>query len=342
MSDFVPDFQVIHIGINATDEASAKKAAEEFSARFGFPVKDGKSSIFAAKSIEVMKKPLLGAMGHIAVGTHDVDAAVAYFEERGYAFRKNTLKRDENGMATAVYFTDDIAGFAVHLLKMEDNSEPSRDDIVEKIKRDKLIAIVRGIYGQDCINLAHALQAGGINLLEVTFDRAHPETFKDTASAISATKTALGRTIVVGAGTVMSVETVEMAYKAGARYIISPNTDVDVIKRTVALGMVSIPGAVTPTEIEVAHKAGADFVKIFPAGALGPQYIKAICAPLNHVKMLAVGGVNEKNIPEFLAAGAMGCGVGGGLVEKSRVASGAFDEITRLAKVFVEATNKKV
>ena len=342
MSDFIPDFKVIHIGINAADESSAQRAAEEFSARFGFPVKGGNSSIFADKSIEIMKKPFLGAMGHIAVGTHDVDAAVAYFEARGYAFRKDTLKRGEDGVAKAVYFADDIAGFAVHLLKTENKTEPSRDDIVEKIKRDKLIAIIRGVYGQDCVNLARALQAGGINLLEVTFDRAHPETFKDTASAILAAKAALGEKIAVGAGTVMSVETVEMAYEAGARYIISPNMDVDVIRRTVALGMVSMPGAVTPTEIEAAHNAGADFVKIFPAGTLGPKYIKAICAPLNHVKILAVGGVNEKNIPDFLAAGVVGCGVGGGLVDKSKIAAGAFDEITSLAKVFVEASNKKV
>ena len=101
--------------------------------------------------------------------------------------------------------------------------------------------------------------------------------------------------------------------------------------------MVSMPGALTPTEVLQAHKAGADFVKLFPAGNLGPGYLKSVAAPINHVKLLAVGGVNEKNVAEFLKAGAVGAGVGGNLVNKTWIAEGKFQEITALAKTFTDA-----
>jgi hypothetical protein len=94
-------------------------------------------------------------------------------------------------------------------------------------------------------------------------------------------------------------------------------------------------GALTPTEIVTAHRCGADFVKVFPTSSLGAGYIKAVCAPLNHIRMLAVGGVNENNVAEFLAAGVVGAGVGGNLVNKKWIAAGEFDKITELAKQYV-------
>ena len=142
--------------------------------------------------------------------------------------------------------------------------------------------------------------------------------------------------MIFGAGTVTSLEMVELAKNAGARFIVSPDTNEAVIRATAAAGMVSMPGALTPTEIVTAHACGADFVKLFPAATQGIAYLKAITAPLNHIRLLAVGGVTEKNAADFLAAGAVGLGVGGNLVNKSWIASGEFDKITACAKEFIK------
>ena len=118
-------------------------------------------------------------------------------------------------------------------------------------------------------------------------------------------------------------------------FIISPDCNVDVIRRTRELGMVSMPGVLTPTEIMTAHRAGADYVKLFPVGNLGVSYVKALRAPISHVKLMAVGGVNEGNIADFLAAGVYGVGVGGNLANKKWIEAGEFDKITETAKNMV-------
>ncbi len=212
-----------------------------------------------------------------------------------------------------------------------------RETIIQSVLDHKLIAIVRGVYGEDCLKLAEALCEGGIRMLEVTFDQAKPETWKETANTIRQLNSRLGERMHFGAGTVTSVELVDMAREAGAKFIVSPDFEPSVIRATVAAGMVSMPGAMTPTEAIQAHRAGADFVKMFPAGNLGADYIKSVAAPLNHIKLLAVGGVNEKNVAEFMAAGAVGAGVGGNLVNKTWIAEGKFQEITNLAKTFTDA-----
>ena len=143
--------------------------------------------------------------------------------------------------------------------------------------------------------------------------------------------------MMVGAGTVTTPELVELAASAGAQYIISPDVNVDVIHRTRELGLVSLPGAMTPTEVMTAHLAGADFVKLFPAGNLGISYVKAIRAPISHVKLLAVGGVNEDNVADFLHAGMVGAGVGGNLANKKWIEAGEYDKITQTARKLLDA-----
>lgn len=211
-----------------------------------------------------------------------------------------------------------------------------REAIIQKVLDKKVIAIVRGVYGEDCINLAKALYAGGIELLEVTFDQSKPEALQQTSETIHSLVETLGDKMAFGAGTVTSQEMLELAKNAGAQFVVSPDTNELVIKATVAAGMVSMPGAMTPSEILVAHSYGADFVKVFPTASLGASYIKAVRGPINHVRLLAVGGVNEKNIGEFLKAGASGAGVGGNLVNKNWIAAGEFDKITALAKEFCQ------
>ena len=212
-----------------------------------------------------------------------------------------------------------------------------REEAIAKIQEEKIIAIVRGVGAEACRKVADALYEGGIRLMEITFDQKDPASFAATGGAIRAIGEAYAGRMLVGAGTVTSVELVELAASAGARYIISPDVNVDVIRRTRELEMVSLPGAMTPTEVMTAHNAGADFVKLFPAGNLGVSYIKAIRAPISHVKLLAVGGVNEDNVAEFLHAGLVGAGVGGNLANKKWIEAGEYHKITETARKLVDA-----
>ncbi len=213
------------------------------------------------------------------------------------------------------------------------------NDLMEKVRRDKLIAIVRGLGRDHMLSLAGALIEGGITMIEVTFNQARPETWTDTRAAIHSIAEEFQGVVVAGAGTVMSVEQANMAKDAGAEYIVAPNVDEAVIREAKRLGMGAFPGALTPTECQAAHLAGADAVKLFPAGDLGPGYLKAIRAPLSHIEFLAVGGVNEKNAAEFLKAGAVGLGVGGSLVNREWIEAGEFCKITALARAYRKAVD---
>ena len=214
-----------------------------------------------------------------------------------------------------------------------------REQVIQAVLDKKVVAIVRGVYGQDCLNLAKALYEGGICLLEVTFDQSNRELWQRTADTIRLLATELGDKMIFGAGTVTSTELVAIAKDAGAEFIVSPDTNREVIEATVQAGMVSMPGALTPTEILTAHHYGADFVKLFPVSNLGTAYVKAVRGPLNHIRLLAVGGVNEKNAGEFMQAGCNGVGVGGQLVNKQWITNGEFDKITAVAKELTANVN---
>jgi 2-dehydro-3-deoxyphosphogluconate aldolase/(4S)-4-hydroxy-2-oxoglutarate aldolase len=211
-----------------------------------------------------------------------------------------------------------------------------REEVVRRILNTKLIAIVRGIEGESCMALAETLCESGVKMIEFTFDPKNPAENNKVADTINAVRARFGDKLLPGAGTVTSPDLVDAAGSAGALYIISPDMNPAVIERTRERGLVSIPGAFSPTEILSAHRAGADFVKIFPASVLGPEYIKAIRVPINHVKLLAVGGINAENIGAFLSAGAVGAGVGGNLVSKKLVAEGKFSEIGEYARTLVK------
>ena len=210
-----------------------------------------------------------------------------------------------------------------------------RETIIQKILDEKVIAIVRGVYDEDCVSLARALAEGGVTMLEVTFDQKSAEERRRTCNTIRMLVKELGDRMAFGAGTVTSVEMVEMTRDAGGQFVVSPDTNEEVIRATVAAGMVSIPGALTPTEIAQAHRYGADFVKLFPASNMGAGYLKAICAPLSHVRILAVGGVDTDNVKDFMAAGAVGAGVASCLFKKEWVRDGEWEKITDAAKSFV-------
>ena len=207
-----------------------------------------------------------------------------------------------------------------------------REKVLEWIEKYKVVAILRGADPEQCRKMAQAIYDGGFKLLEITYDMKNPASWQATADTIGALAKEYEGRMFVGAGTVTSVELVEMTAKAGGTFIISPDTDVDVIKKTRELGLVSMPGALTPSEIKVAHNAGADLVKLFPADVMGPKYIKAVRAPLGHIKLVATGGINEKNLADYLAAGASGAGIGGNLANKAWADAGEYDKITEVAR----------
>lgn len=211
-----------------------------------------------------------------------------------------------------------------------------REKVIDLILQHKVIAIARGITPEQCLQAAQALYDGGIRLMEVTFDQKDPQKQAQTLLAIESLCRHFGDTMAIGAGTVTTVALAEKAAKAGAKYVISPDCQEDVIRRTRELGLVSIPGCLTPTEITSAYRWGADFVKLFPAGELGIGYIKAVKAPLNHIPVLAFGGVDGENITEYLEAGCCGAGIGGNLVNKKWIEAGQYDKLTATAAALTQ------
>lgn len=203
-----------------------------------------------------------------------------------------------------------------------------------------IVAIIRGFGPETCLRLAEAYASGGINMVEVTFNQNAPETWKDTATAIRAIKAGFGGDVKVGAGTVLTEEQLGICEDAGGEFMVTPNVNPALIRKCVERGLTAMPGAMTPSEAVEAYDAGAGYVKIFPAGVLGPGYIKAIKAPLSHIPLLAVGGIGPDNIADFIKAGCVGAGVGGNLTNKEWINAGEWDKITAVARALVE--NSKV
>ena len=211
-----------------------------------------------------------------------------------------------------------------------------KDEIIKAVHDGRIVAIIRGFAPDVCLNLAEAYFKGGIRLVEVTFNQKAPETWKDTAAAIGAIKARFAGAVHVGAGTVLTEEQLSMCRDAGGEYMITPNVKPALIRSCVEQGLVAMPGALTPSEAVDAWDAGASFVKIFPAGSLGPGYVKAIRAPLSHIPFLAVGGISPDNVADFMRVGCVGAGVGGNLTNKEWIAAGAWDKITDVARQLVE------
>ena len=215
-----------------------------------------------------------------------------------------------------------------------------RDQIIEAIEKHKIITIVRNVAADKLIPLAQAMYDGGIRLLEVTYSADGSIRDEETAENIARLAAYFDGKMYIGAGTVLTEKQVELTRNAGGTFIISPDTYEGVIRKTRELDMVSMPGALTPTEIQAAHRYGADFVKLFPITNLGIEYVKAVKAPLSHVKLLAVGGINEGNIQAYLNAGISGFGIGTNIVNKELLESNAYEQITELAKSYVKVIEK--
>lgn len=203
--------------------------------------------------------------------------------------------------------------------------------VLEKIRQEKIIAIIRGVASEYIIDTAKAIKQGGVSNMEITFNHSTKSGLRETLESIQKVKQYFKNDVNVGAGTILTIREVELAAEAGADYMISPNTDVNVIRRTKELGKISIPGAFTPSEACSAYESGGDIVKMFPAGILGLEYLKAIRAPLNHIPMCAVGGISPENMKEFMEIGIDCFGIGGKLVSLEAIQNKDFQKLTDAA-----------
>ena len=212
-----------------------------------------------------------------------------------------------------------------------------KQNVIDSIKKEKLIVIVRGVEKEKLIPLTEAMYRGGVRALEMTYTSNGSVSDEETSQRIAMLCDRFGDRMSIGAGTVLTEKQVMLTKAAGGSFIISPNTKAEVIQSTVANGLVSIPGALTPSEIEAAYEYGADLVKLFPVTSLGTEYIKAVRAPLAHIPLLAVGGIDLNNIQSYLRAGICGVGIGSNIVSKTLVANSDWDSISRLAEQYVLA-----
>lgn len=200
--------------------------------------------------------------------------------------------------------------------------------LLSLLKKEKIVAIIRGIPNGSVEETATALAAGGISFLEVTLNT------DGALNMIYELKGRFGDRLRIGAGTVLDLEMVKEAVQAGAEYIVSPNLDEEVLAYGLEQGLDVWPGTLTPTEIVRAYRLGASAVKVFPIGSMGMKFIKDIRGPLNHIPMMVTGGVNLDNIKEALGYGAVAVGLGGNLVNNSLIEKGDFEQITRLASAY--------
>ncbi|MEK8126433.1 bifunctional 4-hydroxy-2-oxoglutarate aldolase/2-dehydro-3-deoxy-phosphogluconate aldolase [Paenibacillus filicis] len=206
----------------------------------------------------------------------------------------------------------------------------NKDQGLKLLETVKIMAIVRGVQERHITEVADALLRGGIPVMEVTLNT------EGALSMIKRLREHFGDQMFIGAGTVLDLDDARQAFDAGASYLVTPNTDEAVIEYACKRGLPVFPGAMTPTEIVKAYKAGATAVKIFPGASLGYGYMKELMGPLSHIPMMAVGGVQEDNIRDYMRLGCYGVGVGGSLINLKEIAAGNFDWIRDKAARLVE------
>lgn len=206
----------------------------------------------------------------------------------------------------------------------------SRSEISARIMELGLVAVIRTPSCELVAPVCEALAEGGVLALEVTM------TVPEALRALREVNAQFGDRILLGAGTILDAAQAHAAIDAGAQYVISPITKLEIIEAAHARNKAVMLGAYTPTEAQLAHEAGADFIKIFPADKLGPGYIKNLRAPLPHLRLVPTGGVDLQTAPEFLKAGCAALGVGSSLVSTEILRTKNWPELTRLAAEFVK------
>lgn len=207
----------------------------------------------------------------------------------------------------------------------------SKQQILEQLCHPGVIAVVRAKRAEQAVPLATALVAGGVIAVEITM------TTPNAIAGIKAASDALGARALIGVGTVLDEATCQAALDAGAQFVVSPICRRELIPIAQKANKPIMLGAYTPTEAQLAHEAGADFIKIFPADTLGPNYIKALRAPLPHLKIVPTGGVDLKTIGAFFQAGVAAVGAGSSLISKAVLDQDDWPTLTKMAAEFVAA-----
>jgi 2-dehydro-3-deoxyphosphogluconate aldolase/(4S)-4-hydroxy-2-oxoglutarate aldolase len=206
----------------------------------------------------------------------------------------------------------------------------NKDQVRRRIEQVGIVPVVRAQSTKDALAASEAVAAGGVPIVEITM------TCPDAIGVIRELVRTLGHQLLVGAGTVLDAEEARKCLDAGAEFLVSPGFDLETVKYAGSEGVLMMAGALTPTEVITAWKAGADIVKVFPCGNVGgAKYIKALKGPLPQVPMVPTGGVNLDTAADFIRAGAAALGVGGELISASALASGKLHEITKIAEQLV-------
>lgn len=208
---------------------------------------------------------------------------------------------------------------------------PSKSEIIASLINPGVIAVVRLKSSAQILPLTEALAAGGITAVEITM------TTPNALAAIRDASREFGKRALIGCGTVLDAQTCQQAFEAGAQFVVSPINRPGLVKVAHAAGCPLMLGAYTPTEAQSAYEAGADFIKIFPADGLGPQYIRGLLAPLPHLHIVPTGGVTVANTGDFFKAGCAAVGVGSSLISEKFVQDANWRELTALAARFVKA-----
>jgi len=206
----------------------------------------------------------------------------------------------------------------------------TKQEVAARIVEIGIVPVVRAGSAKQGMQAAEAVCAGGIPIVEMTM------TVPGAIDLIKQLVKSMGSTVLVGAGTVTDTEIAGRCLDAGAEFLVSPGFDLETVKLANRTGKLIMAGALTPTEVLTAWKAGSDLVKVFPCGTVGgAKYIKALKAPLPHIPMVPTGGVNLTTAGEFIQAGATALGIGGELVSAAALKSGNTNEIVETARKFV-------
>lgn len=207
----------------------------------------------------------------------------------------------------------------------------TKDEIRRRVSEIGIVPVVRASNSKQALLAAEAVCAGGIPIVEVTM------TVPGAIEVIAQLARTAGDNVLVGAGTVLDAETARQCISAGAQFVVSPGFDRETVEMVGREGKLMVAGALTPTEITVAWKTGADFVKIFPCGSVGgPKYIRALRGPFPQIPFVPTGGVNLETAADFIRAGAAALGIGGELVQAEALSSSNADRITENARKFLE------
>ncbi|TCS79393.1 bifunctional 4-hydroxy-2-oxoglutarate aldolase/2-dehydro-3-deoxy-phosphogluconate aldolase [Tepidibacillus fermentans] len=207
--------------------------------------------------------------------------------------------------------------------------------LLQEIMENGVVAIIRGAKPENILQIAKALKDGGIKTLEITVETPKVLTLIEKVSD------EFGDDLIVGAGTVLDPETARVAIMSGAKFIFSPTVNVETIQMAKRYGVISIPGALTPTEIITAYEHGADIIKVFPANVFGPKYLKDIHGPLPHIPLMPTGGLDLTNVADYIKAGGVAVGIGSSLVNTKKMIDETYlKELESNASKFVLAVRK--